>query len=94
MFEIGLIEEVQELIKLGLKEGKTAQAAIGYSQTIKYLDGQFTLAQAIESTTIATRQYSRRQITWFGRDRRITWIPEMSSEERVTKIIEKLNLEL
>ena len=74
MFEKGLIGEVEELIRTGLLEGKTARAALGYAQVISALGGDITMDEAISQTKLATRQYIRRQETWFRRDQRITWL--------------------
>jgi tRNA dimethylallyltransferase len=74
MFEQGFVEEVQKLIPGGLLRGRTAQRALGYSQVIAHLQGELSLDAAIEETKRATRQYARRQETWFSRDTRIKWI--------------------
>jgi len=74
MFQQGLVNEVEELITKGLLEGKTARAALGYAQVISALAGEITMDEAISQTKLATRQYIRRQETWFRRDRRITWL--------------------
>jgi tRNA dimethylallyltransferase len=59
-------------------EGKTARAALGYAQVIAALEGEITMDEAISQTKVATRQYIRRQETWFRRDQRITWLEESS----------------
>ncbi len=89
MFEQGLVDEVRNLIDQGLLEGTTAQRAIGYAQVISFINGEISLGQAIEETIIATRQYVRRQETWFKRDQRIQWIGEDVS--RLPFIQERLN---
>jgi tRNA dimethylallyltransferase len=89
MFEQGLVEEVRSLISQGLLAGTTAQRAIGYAQVISFINGEISLEQAIEETIIATRQYVRRQETWFKRDQRIQWITE--GQPRLTTIAEQLN---
>ncbi len=75
MWEQGLVDEVAALAQRGLREGITASRALGYSQALKYLDGEWTREQAIEDTRRTTRRFARRQDTWFRRDQRITWIP-------------------
>lgn len=75
----GILEEVRGLEAIGLREGRTASRAIGYQQFLEVLDGTMTRAQAIEATTIATRQFARRQETWFRADPRVTWLPAPSS---------------
>jgi tRNA dimethylallyltransferase len=89
MFEQGLVEEVRSLISQGLLAGTTAQRAIGYAQVISFINGEISLEQAIEETIIATRQYVRRQETWFKRDQRIQWITE--GQPRLTTIAEQIN---
>ena len=74
MFERGLIDEVDTLINQGLLEGRTAQAALGYAQVIAMRAGDISQADAITLTKLVTRQYIRRQETWFRRDQRITWL--------------------
>lgn len=70
----GLLEEVRELAERGLREGKTAGRAIGYAQFLGLLDGTLTEKAAIEQTVIATRQFARRQVTWFRADPRVHWL--------------------
>ncbi|UVI34803.1 tRNA (adenosine(37)-N6)-dimethylallyltransferase MiaA [Brevibacterium spongiae] len=74
MWEHGWVDEVRHLLDHGLAEGKTASRAIGYAQIRRHLDGELTAAEAKEETTIRTRQFARRQDTWFRRDPRIRWI--------------------
>ncbi|ALE05345.1 tRNA delta(2)-isopentenylpyrophosphate transferase [Arthrobacter sp. ERGS1:01] len=74
MVESGLQEEVAALIPEGLREGRTAQKALGYQQFLRVLDGESTVAAASEETITATRQFARRQITWFRADPRVHWL--------------------
>jgi tRNA dimethylallyltransferase len=61
---------------------------LGYSQVISHLQGEISLDAAIEETKRATRQYARRQETWFSRDARIKWISPRQS--RLESILESL----
>ena len=79
MWELGFVDEVEELINQGILEAKTAQAAIGYAQIISMKHGLMSEEEAREDTKRATRQYVRRQETWFSRDERITWLSSQSS---------------
>jgi tRNA dimethylallyltransferase len=88
MFEQGLVAEVENLIGTGLLQGRTAQRALGYSQVISYLNNELSLDAAIEETKRATRQYARRQETWFSRDSRIKWIA--TRQNRLETILESL----
>jgi tRNA dimethylallyltransferase len=74
MVESGLPEEVRLLDARGLRRGKTASRALGYSQFLRVIDGTSTVAHAAEETIVATRQFARRQLTWFRADPRITWL--------------------
>jgi len=75
MFESGLIEEVQGLLDAGVPADCPAMSSIGYGETVRHLEGQETLDEAIERTKIATHRLIRAQDQWFRRDdRRITWV--------------------
>ena len=72
MFEKGLVKEVQSLLKGRLS--KTAACAIGVKEIKDYLAGRSSLGQAKDLVKRHTRQYAKRQLTWFRKDKRITWI--------------------
>ena len=91
MWEAGFVDEVEELIDQGILEGKTAQAAIGYAQIIRMKHGSMSQEEAIEDTARATRQYARRQETWFSRDLRITWLSATSNlSERKASLLQAI----
>ncbi|WP_410642926.1 tRNA (adenosine(37)-N6)-dimethylallyltransferase MiaA [Amycolatopsis sp. lyj-346] len=73
MFEAGLVDEVRELEKRGLREGKTAARALGYQQVLAELDGGGDFDAAAAATAQATRRFVRKQRSWFRRDQRIHW---------------------
>ncbi|WP_341395882.1 tRNA (adenosine(37)-N6)-dimethylallyltransferase MiaA [Arthrobacter sp. G119Y2] len=83
MVEQGLPAEVEALADRGLREGRTAGRALGYAQFLRVLDGESTVPAAVEETVVATRQFARRQLTWFRADPRITWFdwddPELTA---------------
>ncbi|OZC61026.1 tRNA (adenosine(37)-N6)-dimethylallyltransferase MiaA [Rhodococcus sp. 06-470-2] len=74
MFETGLLDEVEGLLALGLREGVTASRAIGYAQALDVLAGDYDVEHARERTFIGTRRYVRRQRSWFRRDERVRWL--------------------
>jgi tRNA dimethylallyltransferase len=74
MVDDGLLAEVERLEAQGLRQGKTAPRALGYAQFLRVLDGGTTVAEAAEETIVATRQFARRQLTWFRADPRISWL--------------------
>ncbi|MEY4061583.1 MAG: hypothetical protein RL602_214 [Actinomycetota bacterium] len=88
MWEKGFVQEVEKLLTAGIMQGTTAQRALGYAQVIAQIEGKVTQEEAQEETKRATRQYARRQETWFSRDERITWIsPVQNSLERILESI-------
>ena len=89
MWESGLVAEVETLVDQGLREGVTAQKALGYAQVLQMRDGVLTSEQAQEETKRVTRQYIRRQDTWFSRDSRLHWLGHY--ENRLEKILTRLN---
>ncbi|MFC0581464.1 tRNA (adenosine(37)-N6)-dimethylallyltransferase MiaA [Micrococcoides hystricis] len=74
MIADGLAEETQELLSRGLAEAPTASRAIGYPQTQQFLAGKITAGQWQELIATATRQFARRQETWFRADSRVHWL--------------------
>lgn len=74
MVDNGLLAEVERLEAQGLRQGKTAPRALGYAQFLRVLDGAATVAEAADETIVATRQFARRQLTWFRADPRINWL--------------------
>lgn len=75
MVERGLAEEVRDLAAAGLRDGRTASRALGYQQFLRSLDDpDYPATAATADTVAATRQFARRQSTWFNADPRITWL--------------------
>lgn len=73
MLEQGLLQEVQSLLDDGLLEGTAAQA-IGYKELLAYFRGEMTLEEAADRIRQKSRNYAKRQLTWFRRDERVHWI--------------------
>jgi tRNA dimethylallyltransferase len=82
MWSAGLVDEVRRLEAAGLREGRTAQRALGYQQVLDFLAGRCSEAEAIEATIRSTRRFVRRQDTWFRRDPRIHWLPYDAADLR------------
>ena len=74
MFEAGLIAEVERLKKDGLDAGFQSMKGIGYRQVLEYLDGQISLEESKEKIKQESRRYAKRQLTWFRRYEKATWI--------------------
>jgi tRNA dimethylallyltransferase len=86
MWEAGFVDEVRRLAERGLREGRTANRALGYQQVLAFLDGQITEEEAMEQTVSGTRRFARRQDSWFRKDPRITWVA-WDDPDRVAKAL-------
>lgn len=74
MFRRGLVEETRELLGRGLAGNRTALQAIGYRQAVEHLRGERNLAETIELVKTRTRQFAKRQLTWFRRYGTGEWV--------------------
>ncbi len=73
MMEEGLLEEVASLKDI-LCKNTTAFQGLGYKEIIDYLDNKTTLSEAVELIKKSTRNYAKRQLTWFRRNKDIIWL--------------------
>ena len=80
MFRHGLVAETRELLDAGLAQNKTAMQALGYRQVTEHLAGKRSLDETIALVKIRTRQFAKRQMTWFRRQMRLNWIPIVPAE--------------
>ena len=78
MFKMGLIKETKKLAKKYSLD-RPAMSGIGYQEINQYLQGKINLRQAKALIKQHTRQYARRQMTWFKKDQRINWLNYSSS---------------
>ena len=84
MWSEGFVDEVPALVGHGLREGRTANRALGYQQVLAFLDGELSEAEAKERTISGTRRFARRQDSWFRKDPRVAWLAH-DDPERVEK---------
>lgn len=91
MWEQGFVQEVEQLEKIGLREGVTARKALGYAQILEAFDGEISLAEAKQRTIFATRRFARRQDSWFNRDSKIHWLDASSDNlAEVSRLVNKI----
>ena len=90
MFARGLVNETRELLKHGLAENKFAMQAIGYRQVVEHLRGEKNLPDTIELVKIKTRQFAKRQLTWFRRHGNCEWM-ELQPTDTANSVAEKLS---
>jgi tRNA dimethylallyltransferase len=74
MFAAGLVEETRRLLGRGLEQNQTALQALGYRQVVEQLRGERSLDETIELVKTKTRQFAKRQLTWFRRQLDVEWI--------------------
>lgn len=92
MFAKGFVEEVQDLKKNCANWSKTALQAIGYKEILQYLSGELTLDEAKEKIKQRTRNFAKRQITWFKKETDVKWFDVQDSEKakkEIYKIVEE-----
>ena len=93
MIDSGLVDEVHRLVQ---KYGRTLPIlkTLGYKEICEYFDGKISLEEAVGLIKKHTRNYAKRQLTWFRANPEIHWyyIDEMTQEEIVEKIIREYNV--
>ncbi len=85
MFRKGLVNEVRQLLEMRLS--KTARSAIGIQEIESYLEGKCSLDHIRELISRHTRQYAKRQLTWFRKDKRIFWIKKENALRIVNAVV-------
>jgi tRNA dimethylallyltransferase len=78
MIEAGLVEEVRPLLPY---KNLNALQTVGYSEIFEYLEGEISLDEAIDQVKRNTRQYAKRQMTWFKKDKEIKWFRSSDLDE-------------
>ncbi len=88
MLEMGLLQEISQLLASGIPEKCTAMQAIGYKEFVDALAGRCSIEQAVAQVQQSSRRYAKRQLTWFRRNEKMNWIirqPETQGEEIMEK---------
>jgi tRNA dimethylallyltransferase len=89
MFEKGFVEEVQGLMVKGLEKSPTAAKAIGYPEMIRHLKGELNLLEARELVKQKTRNFVKRQLSWFRKEPGIQWL-DIPSEEVISTTVSRI----
>ena len=85
MLELGLLDEVQELQKMGYGSDLNALQSVGYHEAFLYLDGKLSDSEMAALIKQKTRNYAKRQMTWFRKDKRIRWL-DLSKFESINEV--------
>lgn len=93
MMENGLEDECITLKKMGYTSSMQSMQGIGYKEMLYYLDNKISLDEAVEMIKKGSRNYAKRQLTWFRRDPRVNFLnkDELSDGEIIRKIINDIN---
>ena len=90
MIEQGLVEEVKQLKQLGCHRDMVAMQGLGYKEILAYLEGEYTLEQAIYIIKRETRHFAKRQLTWFKREREVCWWNKSDYANAEEKLLEDM----
>ena len=87
MFDMGLVEEVKALMAKGYDKSLVSMQGIGYKEVIDYLNGKTSLEECIDIIKRDTRHFAKRQLTWFKREKVVTYIDkdEFGTEDKCLK---------
>ncbi|MGI6733116.1 MAG: tRNA (adenosine(37)-N6)-dimethylallyltransferase MiaA [Anaerovoracaceae bacterium] len=97
MMAAGLLEEVKALLNLGLTEKNNSMKGIGYKELIGYLRGEYDLSEAVRLIKKNSRNYAKRQMTWFRRYDNIQWFDitdDVDFDRSARQIIEYIGKQL
>ena len=81
MLQLGLVEEIQNLLAEGIPENATAMQAIGYKEFVDALAGRSSIEEATVQVKQASRHYAKRQLTWFRRNSNMHWLCREDGED-------------
>lgn len=89
MLEEGLVKEVEGLLAYGCRTDMVSMQGLGYKEIIAYLNGECSLEEAVYILKRDTRHFAKRQLTWFRRERDVTWVQKnaFSSEEEILEFM-------
>lgn len=89
MLEKGLMNEVKDLLNMGLHEDMQSMKGIGYKELIKYLNGEISLEESVYLIKKGSRNYAKRQLTWFRKDKRVNWVDKdkFENEDAIVQYI-------
>jgi tRNA dimethylallyltransferase len=83
MFHNGLLEETKALLDAGFSPQSKALESLGYKQAVRVLTAQSTLEESILECQLRTRQYAKRQTTWFRREPGVVWLDGFGTQQDI-----------
>ena len=88
MFAGGLVEEVRSILARGYAPDRKPLQSLGYLQVVRFLQGEMALQAAVEAAKQATRNYAKRQLTWFRKEEKVTWYSGFGDEDSLGSDVE------
>ncbi len=86
MVDQGLVEEVQKLLDYGCTPEMVSMQGLGYKEIVPYLSGEYSLEDAIYILKRDTRHFAKRQLTWFRREKDVTWVDKTAFDNEDTML--------
>lgn len=87
MLQEGLVEEVSGLAKKGYTKDMVSMQGLGYKEILSYLDGSYTLDEAVYILKRDTRHFAKRQLTWFKREKDVIWVNKQDFHYKENEIL-------
>lgn len=88
MAQNGLLDEVKQLKDMGYTRDLVSMQGLGYKEILAYLEGECTLEEAFYVIKRDTRHFAKRQLTWFKREKEVTWVNKQDHKQNEGKILE------
>lgn len=94
MMSMGLLDEVKNLKEMGYSRENVSMQGLGYKELLDYLDGKYSLEEAVYTIKRDTRHFAKRQLTWFRSKPEVTWIQKDEFQYDTEKILQYMMEEL
>ena len=88
MLDEGLVEEVRRLAQMGYTRDMVSMQGLGYKEILAYLEGEYSLEEAVYVLKRDTRHFAKRQLTWFRREKDVIWVNKPDFDYDDKKILE------
>ena len=90
MIKEGLVDEVRKLKNMGYDRSYVSMQGLGYKEILDYLDGKYSLDEAIYIIKRETRHFAKRQLTWFRREREVIWLDKSQFDYDETAVLNEM----
>jgi len=91
MIKKGLVDEVRSLLNKGYSKELNSMQALGYKETVQFLEGKISLDEAVELIKRKTRNFAKRQLSWFRRFEDVVWIDPAQVRSILSEIVQRID---